>query len=109
MALTYPVDCDTPQERIEYLCILQSKLSLLRAFFTEWRDIGKTQVQYNKLPAKVRARFGYTQILPFSEFKRFCKEIWSPLRWKTEYQIRVQESILRASTTWTPDINEAIE
>lgn len=104
MAIKYPVDCDSPRKKTEWLYRAQELLRLLHNIFGKWYREGLTQVQYDKLPQKIKDKYSYKVQLAESKWKQFLNEDFEPRSQKISNQICVQREQLKQSNTWSIEV-----
>ena len=77
MAITFPGDCTTDGDKIEYLYLAREKLRLLHNQVGKWRREGLSQVEYDNIPQKIRDKlpsFAVSIKLSDSDFEKFFQE-----------------------------------
>lgn len=100
MALTFPVDCDTPAKRTEYCYRAQELLRLLHNGMGKWHREGLTQTQWDKFPQKIKNRYPYTAQLSKETWRDFVHSVFEPIMSRITGKMLEQRALLSASTTW---------
>jgi hypothetical protein len=121
MALSFPVDCLTPEDRTLYLYRAQE---LLRVFFNNvglWHTQGLTQQQFDDDIVGFLNDLGATGVrdtlagmytfsvgvkLTDAEWSDFITDVYDPIANRVFYAITIQRALLKASTTWTVNLDD---
>lgn len=106
MPINYPIDCDSPRKRIEWLYCAQELLRLLHNAFGKWYRGSLTQEQYDKFPQKVKNKYSYKNKLSEIEWQQFLSEDFDPCSLKISNEICVQRELLKQSKTWDVKIED---
>jgi len=106
MALTWPANCTTSRQRVEFAFIALEKLRKLHNFFGVWYREGKTETQWDKLPLKVRNRYPYKAQLTEAEFRVFQSNVYSLIEKRIYEGMNNYLENLRNSTAWDPSIED---
>ena len=122
MAIIYPVDCDTPAKKTEWLYAAQELLRHIHNFFSYWHHNQITQVQYDNPPLPnvplllrpmVKTAFTYLKNkYPFkvqlaqADWDKFIEEDFTPRSRKISGQIGIQRAALKNSIEWTIKVND---
>lgn len=106
MAITYPLDCDTPRKRTEYVYRAQELLRRVHNGFSKWFHEGLTEVQYNLFPLKVKNKYPYVPQISQEDWDRFKQEDFEPRSNKVCQAICVQRAYLKESVEWTIDVGD---
>lgn len=106
MAINYPVDCDSPRKKTEWLYRAQELLRLLHNVFSKWLREGLTQVQYDKLPQKVKNRYPYKPQLTLQDWNKFYRKDFRPRNDKICTQMNIQRAQLKESTVWNIKVED---
>ena len=104
MAINYPIDCDSPRKKTEWLYRAQELLRLLHNAFSKWLHEGLTQVQYDKLPQKVKSKYPYKPQLTKEDWDKFYREDFRLRNDKICAQIGIQRAQLKQSTIWAIEV-----
>lgn len=120
MAITYPIDCDTPAKRTEWLYAAQELLRHVHNLFSYWFHNQVTQQQYDHPPlpdvpaslhpairrifAYLKSKYPYRPQLDQADWDRFYREDFRPRQDKICTQINIQRWQLKGSTEWNPDV-----
>lgn len=105
MPLTYPGDCITSAQRIEFCFIAQEKLRKLHNAMSQWHDYGLTQVQYNQLPAKIKNRYPYAEFLEPEQRDDFHAVVFKKIERKITEKLLINRQALLDSVQWVPDLD----
>lgn len=122
MAITYPVDCDTPAKKTEWLYRAQELLRHFHNLFGYWSQHEISQQQYDNPPLPdvdeqgrqllrtvfnyIKAKYPYTPQLSQEDWNRFLEEDYDPRKERVITQILLQRAQLKASTTWEVKIED---
>lgn len=116
MPITYPVDCDTPAKRTEWLYAAQELLRHIHNLFACWKRDTITQAQYDKPPLpdvpaalKPAIRRAFTYLKNKYPYKaQFTQADWG--KFKTEdFELRqrqvieailIQRTLIKNSVAW---------
>ena len=104
--MRFPVDCDTPAQRMEYGYRAQELLRLLHNAMLYWSKVEVTEAQWQKLPQKIKNRYPYKPQLTKGEWNDFDNNVFNPLSLKISGAIGQQRIPLMQSTKWTIDVGE---
>lgn len=100
MAITFPINCDSPAEKTEWLYRAQELLRLLHNAFGRWRREGLTQAQYDKFPQKIKNIFPYKPQLTDAEWQSFKENQFDPRQEKVVRAILTNRQLLKDSLQW---------
>lgn len=100
MALTWPVDCDTPAKRTEYCYRAQELLRRLHNVMGDWYREGVTETKWNKLPQRIKNRYPYKAQLSQAEWNDFLRNVFDPISHRIVTGIGKNRALLFQSTTW---------
>lgn len=103
--MKYPLDCDSPRRRTEFLYRAQEELRLLHNAFSKWLHEGLTKEQYGLLPEIVKSKYLYVSKLPKLEWDRFQEEDFTPRSDRICQEICVQRALLKKSL-WSVDLGD---
>lgn len=106
MAISYPVDCDSPRKKTEWLYRAQELLRLIHNGFSKWYHEGLTQTQYDKFPQKVKLKYPYKTQIVEEVFSQFITDDFMPRSNKICTQINIQRRLLKESIVWTIDVGD---
>jgi len=106
MAIIYPVDCTTPQDRLGYLQRMKELIKRIHNGFNVWKRDGLTQTQYDKFPAKIKQRYPYVFKISEAEWRDFNKNILEKLNDKWVAKVTVARDKCNNSTRWPIDLGE---
>ena len=106
MAITYPINCVTPGDKLEWLTRAKELIKNIHNAFNVWHRNGLTLTQYNKFPQKVRNNFAYAPKISDSEWDRFNQDFLEPLNSKICNQLGIQRAAGSVSTRWTIKIED---
>lgn len=101
MALTFPINCDTPAKRTEYCYRAQELLRRLHNGMRKWYKDGLTQAQWDKFPQKIRNRYPYVAQLSQGDWDDFRLNVFEPISMKIMYQLGIQQNLMFESQTWS--------
>lgn len=104
--MKYPIDCNIPRRKTEFLYKAQEELRLLHNVFSKWLHKGLTTEEYEKLPKKFRDKYFYIKKLPQIDWDRFQKEDFNSRSDKICQEICMQRAEFKKSTQWPIDIGE---
>jgi hypothetical protein len=104
--MNFPVGCDTPAQRTEFLYCAQEKLQRLHNFMRLWYKEGITQQQWMKLPKRVQNKYSYKPQLTETEFRDFQNNVFEPINDRVVGSIGQLREQLKQSTQWEIDIEE---
>lgn len=120
MAITYPVDCNTPAERMEWLHAARELMRFVHNIISYWLHNDITQTQYDNPPLPdvpdflrddvrrvftyLKNKYPYKPRLTMEDWDRFRLEDYVPRRDKISTQIHIQEGLLEVSTRWRPNV-----
>jgi len=116
MAITYPVDCDTPAKKMEFLCAAQELLRHIQNLMGYWYRNGITQAQYDNPPMPnvpiqlkpavcrifnyLKSKYPYKPQLTKEDWDKFYREDFQPRSDKITAQKGIQDAQLKISTNW---------
>ena len=116
MAIKYPVDCDSPRRKTEYLYAAQELLRYIQNLMAYWYREGITRVQYDNPPllnvpsalqpvvhrifTYLKNKYPFTPKLSQEAWDRFYREDFEPRSNKIIAQIGIQRAQLKASVAW---------
>lgn len=103
MALEFPIDCETPADRIEYCYRANELLRKLHNVFGKWYREGLSQSAYDKLPVKIKNKYSYVPQISRKIWDDFLAVYFDPISKKITAKIIEHKHILFESTRW--DIN----
>ena len=122
MAITYPVDCDNPRRKTEWLYTAQELLRHIHNLFSYWFHNQITQAQYDNPPLPdvpsilkpvvrriftyLKNKYPYKTQLTQDDWNAFCKEDFRPRSDKICTQINIQRKQLKESTQWSPNVED---
>lgn len=106
MAIKFPANCDSPRKKTEWLYRAQELLRLLHNAFSKWLHKGLTQVQYDKLPQKVKNKYFYKPQLSQEDWDKFYREDFRPRNDKICTQINIQLAQLKQSIVWNIKVED---
>ncbi len=104
--MEYPIDCNTPSRRTEYLYRAQELLRKVHNFFVRWREEGITSAQHGLLPKKIREAYPYVPQITMEVYKDFNDKHFVPRNIAIAQEINVQRALLKRSTRWNIDVGE---
>lgn len=102
----FPINCDMPRRKTEYLYRSQELLRILHNGFSKWLHNGLTEEQYNLFPNKVKTKYSYVAKLSNADWDKFQKEDFYPRSNKINQAICEERAFLKNSTNWSIDIGE---
>lgn len=104
--MKYPIGCDIPRRKTEYLYKAQEDLRLLHNVFSSWHHKGEmTLDQYNGLPKIFKAKYIHVPNLPKLALDKFMNEDFTPRSDKICQGICVQRAALKKAD-WVIDIGD---
>lgn len=116
MSIQYPIDCDSPAKRTEYLYRAQELLRSLHNSFSKWLHEGLSEEEFNMLPGKIKSKYPYKEfnievepnIFRLSQrgWDLFYKEDFMARSNKLSGEICEQRDMLKASVNYSIDIGE---
>lgn len=106
MAITYPIDCATPQDRLGYLQRMKELIKRIHNGMNKWCFNGLTQAQYDKFPAKIKQRYPYVFKISRDDWDDFNQNILTPLNAKWITKVTVARDECNNSTRWAIDLGE---
>lgn len=106
MALTFPIDCDTPAKRTEYCYRAQELLRRLHNGMGKWYKEGLTQTQWNKFPQKIKNRYPYAAQLSQADWGDFRNNVFEPIQHRIIEKLLTQRTLLSESITWSIDVED---
>ena len=122
MAIPYPIDCDTPAKRTEWLYRAQELLRHLHNLFGYWSKHEITQEQYDNPPLPdideqgrqllqiafnyLKTKYPYVPQLSQEDWHKFLEEDHDPRKEKVISQILLQRAALKISNTWEVKVEE---
>lgn len=106
MNIIYPANCDTTGKKMAFLERLKKKVILLHNGMGKWHGEGLTEIQYNKLPLKVKNIFPYKPQLSTSDYDKFKNGIYRKLLNVYHDKLGEERNLAREDeNTWNPDID----
>lgn len=106
MALTFPVDCDTPAKRTEYCYRAQELLRLIHNGMGRWYREGLTQAQWDKFPQRIKNRYLYTAQLSQADWYDFTQNVFEPISGRITGKLLAQRALLFESTSWQINVED---
>ncbi len=106
--ITFPVDCVTPAERIEYATRAEELLRQIHNRVGKWFKEGITQAEWDKLPLRVKNRLPYKPQLTKAEWDGFVSILFLPASQNISEGIVTQKELLKQSTHWTINLGDLI-
>ena len=76
--MNYPVNCNTPREKISYLYEAQERLQRLHNWIGTWHREGLTQSQYDQIPDKIKALYPVDLKLSKFNWDSFVEDEYNP-------------------------------
>lgn len=107
--MNYPVDCDTPRKRYQFLMRGQELARRLHNRMGRWFDSGLTASQWDKLPNKIKTRYPYKINLSEGEWRDFLNVPFDKISNNIDVQVGIQRGLLFSSEQWTPDLDALAE
>jgi hypothetical protein len=104
--MNYPLDCERPADRTEFLYRCQEILRQLHNQFVQWRDVGFSRVEYGMMPDYIQAKYPYKVRLNSDEFLRFLNEDFHPKSDDIITEIVIQRNKHRQSRKWNVNIGD---
>lgn len=104
--MQYPIDCDTPRRRTEFCYACQEKLRWLHNAMWYWLNTDVTQVQWGKLPLRIRNRYVYKPRLTRQEWEDYRDNIEQKIDERIVTGILQNRAWLKISNKWSIDIGE---
>ena len=109
MPLSWPADCNTPRRKVEFCHCIIERLRLLHNAFGKWKREGLTETQWNKFPTKVKNRYPYKAQITLEEWRDFKNVVFDKIEEVVYSKMSEQEDLLRASSQWTPNMDDIAE
>lgn len=104
--ITFPVDCNSPRRKMEYLLRAQELLRKLNNFFAAWHREGKTQAQYNNLPQKIKNKYLYVPQLSKDQWQAFRNDDFQPRFDKIINARGMMKEVMKESISWNIKIED---
>ena len=127
MALQYPVDCDTPRKRIQFLLRFQYVLRIVHNGFGKWLNSGVSLTKYNdmvhalahflqkteypgqtveNLETQIKAKYPYVAQISETVWRQFLTEDFYPRHFLINSKIPGLRGQLRELLEWSEQIDE---
>lgn len=103
MAFSFPIDCTTPAERVEYCIHAIERLRRLHNRVGKWYREGITLAEYNNLPTRLKNRIAYTPQINETQWKYFTSRIHDHLYHKISERLSANQQLIKQSSKWAID------
>jgi hypothetical protein len=109
MAITYPPDCMTCEDRLGYLQRLKELIERVHNGMNKWKRDGLTLTQYNRFPNKIKNRYAYTQYLSQENWEDFNSTLLVKANNNWITKVAQVRDDCNNSERWAIDVGDAME